>query len=270
MKLSYTDSEIDRWRKKSQRRLLRWGPQSTAHVVEFMDDVGFCFASKGESTELPSLWFASRGWNGITRGESENALLATERVYYGRVLRRRPTLISPEYLPYFYALQGHHGKRDDFVREYTLGRLSMDGKIVMNQLVRASSRSSRELREEWPGSPLTDIRRLERAMMELELKLFITRVHSHESRHSSWSTVHESFPAAVRKARRITAESARAEILKRFFRNQLVVTVGDIHHVLGWKKPAIYQALGALVQSGHISPHAKVNGMNTNYYCLVH
>ena len=49
---------------------------------------------------------------------------AARRVYYGKVLKRRPLLVALDVFPAFYALARGRQRARDYVREYEAGRLS--------------------------------------------------------------------------------------------------------------------------------------------------
>jgi hypothetical protein len=284
MKLSYTTEEIERWRNKVHRRLPRLLVRTKEQALDFLNDIGYCFEFKSNTSELPSLWYAAHGIQGSSKDgrrfldspksfirETERALLTEKKIYFGRVLRRRPTLISLGYLPYFFALHGREGKKDDYLTEFMQGRLSADGKTIMGLLVHSSPRVTKDLKKALGNHHEADGRRFERAILELQSRLFVTRAGESQQRLvSSWATVYDSFPASVKKAQGISSDGARKKILGKFFENQLVSSVEDIWRVFGWNKQSIYQALGWLVQSGTITGNVEVDGKDSKYYCLVH
>jgi hypothetical protein len=283
MKLSYTTEDIERWRNRIHGR----GPHSTLHtkqrVLQFVNGVGYCLAFRSRTSELPSLWDAAyekrraaqrkerlRAPELLAR-EIKSALLSERKFYFGRVLQRRPTLISLNYLPYFYALQGREGNEDDYLQEFMQGRLSSDAKMIMDLLVQSSPRRTAELKEALGNHREVDNKRFERAIIELQSKLLVTEAGERYSRSaSSWASVYHRFPSSVKKARKIQPGIAREKILGKFFENQLISSVEDVQRVFAWNKQSIFQAFGGLVQSGLITSNVKVDGKDSKYYCLVH
>ena len=284
MKLSYTTEDIEKWRRRIHGRQPRLRLHSKEQVLQFVNEVGYCFAFKSHTSELPSLWDAAlknrhngqkgEGYRAASESlirEIKSDLLSERKIYFGRVLQRRPTLISLDYLPCFYALQGGEGNEDDYIKEFMQGKLSSDAKTIMDLLVHSSPRITAELKQALGNHREVDNKRFERAILELQSKLFVTQAGERYSRTAlSWASVYGTFPASVRKARRVSPDRAREKILGKFFENQLIASVEDIHRVFAWNKQSIYQALGGLVQSGVITSNVKVDGKDSKYYCLVH
>jgi len=87
----------------------------------FVDEVGFCFLFGERGIEIPTLWGAicgadrpvprhhddadlGRAWNW------KDSLPARGEVFYGKLLRAKPTLVSLALLPTFYALSPNYGR----------------------------------------------------------------------------------------------------------------------------------------------------------------
>src|SRR5256886_13522373 len=52
--------------------------------------------------------------------------LATEKkLFYGKVIRRKPTYVSLRFVPHFFTLTGNVGDADDYLQAYREGRLSL-------------------------------------------------------------------------------------------------------------------------------------------------
>jgi DNA-binding PadR family transcriptional regulator len=63
-------------------------------------------------------------------------------------------------------------------------------------------------------------------------------------------------------------ETARARILTRYFRNQLVSSVPTITRLFRWERQSIFHTLGRLVREGIIATGIRVEGKDHRYYCL--
>jgi hypothetical protein len=66
----------------------------------------------------------------------------------------------------------------------------------------------------------------------------------------------------------VTPETARATILTRYFRNQLVSSVPAIARLFRWDRQSIFHTLGRLVREGIITTGIRVEGKDHRYYCL--
>ena len=73
----------------------------------------------------------------------KEALPAAKKVFYGRVLRRKPTFISLEYVPHFFALTGNVGDPDDYQRLYDAGRLSYSARRIYELVAREGPLTTR-------------------------------------------------------------------------------------------------------------------------------
>ena len=283
MKLSYTTEEVERWRDKVHRRLPRLAITSKKNAVRFIDTVGFCFAFKAENSELPCLWHAACGARDPSMPkhthrdpflgfvwEMKRVLPVEGKVFYGRVFKRRPTMISMDYFPYFYALSLRTGLREDYLNEYRRGRLSGTGKAIMEALAESSPQITRGLKLAVGSNSRGSQREFEKAMVELQMKFYIVKVAEYYDPFTfEWNTVDKAFSRLVKKAQKIHADVARKVILKKYFENQLVSSVQSIHSLFGWKKQVIYETLGQLVRDGVITGSIRVDGKDSRYYCLI-
>jgi hypothetical protein len=66
--------------------------------------------------------------------------------YYGKLLRKKATLVSLELLPFFYALSENYGDPDDYLQQYREGRLSHEAKQIYEALLEHGPQHVIELR----------------------------------------------------------------------------------------------------------------------------
>jgi hypothetical protein len=249
----------------------------------FINSVGFCFAFKAEHSELPCLWHAACGrrdpelpkhthsdpslsfvW------EMKDRLPADGKIYYGKLLKARPTMVSLEYLPYFYVLAERTGGRDEYLQEHGRGRLSHTACKIMEALLDSWPQTTKGLKLATAMHGKSDRASFDRAVAELQTKMFIVKVaEEYEPFTFVWAPFVRAFPAEVRKARKIGAEEARARLLERYFANQLIGTVTNIQRLFRWSKQEIYHALGLLMHRGVIRTDFLVEGKDHRYYGYV-
>ena len=98
-------------------------------LVRMVDDLGFCFAFTGESAyPVPAAFdhldtrSDGRKWEWMWGWKDE--LAANKRLYYGKLLVKKPTFVSMKMLPIFYATFGRAGDADDHLEDVRAGRLS--------------------------------------------------------------------------------------------------------------------------------------------------
>ncbi len=283
MKRNYTLEEIERWRDRVHRRLPRLAVRSKEQALKFINSVGFCFAFKAEHSELPCLWHAACGvrepvlprhthhdpylsfvW------EMKDTLPAEKSIYYGKLLKGRPTMLSLKYLPYFYVLAERTGARDEYIQEFRRQKLSQDAKEIMEALLDSWPQVTKGLKLATGMHAKGDRAAFDKAIAELQTKMFVVKVaEQYEPFTFVWAPLARVFPAEVRKARRISLEEARAKVLEQYFANQLVGTVSSIQRLFRWSKKEIFQSLGTLLNAGAIRTDVQVEGKDHRYYILV-
>jgi hypothetical protein len=282
-KRCYTFEQVERWRDRVHRRTPGRAVATKVKALQFIDEVGFCFAFKSENSELPCLWHAACGARSprVPRHTHHDPyisfvwemkdLLPTERkVYYGKLLLRRPMFVSLEYLPDFCALANRGSARDEYMQEFLRGNLSTLAKSIMDALLDSSPQDTRSLKLATSHFMRTDKLLFEKAITELQTKLFLVKSSEvHEPFSFMWAPIGEMFQKQLRKASKIPPEKARARILDRYFRNQLIASATDIQRLFRWDRQHVYQALGCLAKAGVITTDVVVEGEPQKYYCLV-
>jgi hypothetical protein len=100
-------------------------------LVRMVDDLGFCFAFTGEAAyPIPAAFdhldtrSDGRKWEWMWGWKDE--LAEKKRLYYGKLLVKKPTFVSMKMLPTFYATFGRAGDPDDHLEDVRAGRLSGD------------------------------------------------------------------------------------------------------------------------------------------------
>ena len=283
MKFSYTTEEVEAWRDKVHRRTSRLAIRTKAQALRFIEDVGFCIAFKAENSESACLWHAAVGRRSPDMPrhthhdpyigfvwEMKRILPAEKRIYYGRLLRNRPTMVSLEYFPYFYALSRRSGAADEPLREFLKGNLSPAAKSIMDALADSSPQVTKGLKLASGFHSKGDRKVFDSAIIELQKKMYIVKVAEHHDPFTfEWETILKRFSKETRRSRRISEEEARQKILQKYFENQLVGTVASIKRMFGWEKQEIFRTLGHLKSTGVITPDVLVDGRDGKFYGLV-
>jgi hypothetical protein len=282
MSISITQAEVERWRDHVHRRTPGRSIRSKRGALSFVNEVGFCFAFTSENAELPCLWHAACGERSPVMPvhthhdpaisfvwEMKNVLPAEGKIYYGKLLRKRPVMVSLEYLPYFYALAHRTGAKGEAAREQAKGHLSGIATGIMEALEDSSPQTTKGLKlatgQNGKGSRVA----FDRAIAELQEKMFLVKVAELDDPFTFvWAPMRDVHKVAIRKARRISPETARARILEKFFQNQCIATVPDIARIFRWERQVIFHTLGRLVRDGVIVAGARLDGRDTKYYCL--
>jgi len=220
-------------------------------ALRFINRLGFCYAFTSGPGGLPGLFDVlatrsiDRRWTWAWQWKDE---LATEkRLFYGKVLRRKPTYISLRYLPHFYALTGNVGEPDDYLQAYREGHLSLLAREIYEYVRDHGACSTWVLRKAFVrrggrGAPF------HRALADLQARLLISKVA--ESEHGGysfiWDTFERWFPQAVRSAASVTSLRAASVILDRYLKTTGAAPVHRILSLFDWPPPLLADAARAL------------------------
>lgn len=288
MKLSYSSEDVERWRDKTHCRTQKSTVSNEREALAFINRVGFCLATKSDGLEVPNLWDAvtsgqarppHTNGNGVSKRsyylsyawEIQSILPNHNSIYYGKIFKRRPSLISLEFFPYFYALSERTGTKDEYKTEYAQGKLSAQAKGIMDVLMKHSPMGSKELRDTVTAKGKKSSQGFDKALDELQRKMFLSRVVGNGNQFGAeWAPVVKCFPAEVRKAKAVSVEFARYKLLEKYFHNQLTSSIDSIHKVFSWSKQTIYHTIGQLMHAGIITTTISNDGKKDKCYCLIH
>jgi len=170
-------------------------------------------------------------------------------------------------LPFFLALAHRMGTREEHLTEFARGRLSSEAKQIMDALGESSPQETKGLRLCVMGRSRSFAAKFEKAMHELQTKMFIVNVaDEYDPTAFQWAPLYKKFPKELRRARKTSLDEAREQVLGKYFECQYVSSVRDVQRTLGWKKQVIFRTLGSLMQKGMIAPKVRVDGNNGKFY----
>ena len=248
---------------------------SPAQALTFIKKRGFVYFWPIKGIDLPSLWTAVAGNRPvadahddpghITWGWKDNAL--DKKIwYYGKILRKKATMISLEIAPYFYALSENYGSPDeDYLLAYEEGRLTQSAKQVYETLLNEGSLNTLDLRKAAKLSNAKDSE-FNKALEVLQADFKILPVGVAQAGAWKYSHIYEivprHFPSLPEQARKIGENVARAKLLELYFESVGAATEPDAAKLFGWKKELLARAIAGLVQKKIIveSEHPKQKG----------
>ena len=130
------DGSLERHREKLARA---HRVRNATQLVAMVDALGFCFAFTGESSyPVPAAFDHlsttddGKKWEWMWPWKDE--LPEAKKLYYGRLLVKKPTFVSMKTLPAFYATFGRAGETDDHLDDVRAGRLSDLARRVVEYL----------------------------------------------------------------------------------------------------------------------------------------
>lgn len=244
--------------------------QTVDRARAFVDDLGFCFLWPIKDIEMPSLFHAIAGrvrpvpmkhndpdlskcWGWKDRA------LGVGWWYYGKLLRRRATLISLDLLPYFYACSENYGGLDDYIEEYRAGTMSAEARAVYEALLDHGPLDTVRLRREVHMAAENAKSRFERALVDLQVGLKVLPVGVAEAGAWRYAFVYDivqrQYPDLPAEARQIRRGEARRTLVSRYLHNVVVADrkmIARVFHVLRWTAAELDRTLGLLLETGAI------------------
>jgi hypothetical protein len=261
---------IRRVREHNYRRT----PERRLRTVEdaraFVDEVGFCHFWPIKGVETPNLFHAIAGRVRPVPMEHDDPdigkcwgwkdqSLDKKWWYYGKLLRRRATLVSLEMLPYFYALSENYGSLDDYLQEYEDGRMTAEAKAVYEAILENGPLDTVRLRREARMSAESAKSRFERALVELQVGLKVLPIGVAEAGAWRYAFVYEivqqHFPDLPAQARPIGRAEARRALVLRYLDDVVAVDrkmVAKVFHVLRWTPTELNRTIAVLLEEGAI------------------
>jgi len=261
--------------------------QTVQAARAFVEEVGFCHFWPIKGAELPNLFHAIAGrirpvpmqhddpdiskcW-----GWKDDAL-GKRWWHYGKLLRKRATMISLDLLPTFYACSDNLGDLDDYLEEYRAGMMTAEAKWVYEALLERGPLDTIQLRREARMSTEGAKSRFERALVELQvgLKVLPTGV----ARTGAWryafiyDILQRHFPELPEQARPIRRSEARRVLVLRYLDNVVATEqkmIGRVFHVLRWTSPEIERTIATLLEEG-AALEAHVTGMKNPQLVSTH
>jgi hypothetical protein len=250
--------------------------------VAFVNEVGFCLLFGDQSIEIPTLWLAVCGARRSVPVHHDDAdlgrtwdwkdtLPARGLFHYGKLVRKRATLVSLDMLPTFYALSPNYGDPNDYLERYAEGKLSRDAKQVYEALLHEGPMSTTLLRQAagLPGGG-ENARRFEHAITELQLEMRIVKSGISESGRWGYAYVYDLFwryyPDLAQRAQAISTEQATETLLLRYVRNVVAIPEAGARRVFGWESWAWERLLVRLAERGALERHVAIVGMGED--CL--
>lgn len=241
-------------------------PLSTpAQALRFVERRGFIYFWPIKGIDLPSLWTAVAGDRPVadehddpghvTWGWKDNAL-GRKIWYYGKILRRKATLISLAVVPYFYALSENYGSpEEDYLIAYREGRLTQAAKQIYEALLENGALHTIDLRR---AARLANAKESEfnKGLEQLQADFKILPVGVADAGAWRYSHIYEivprHFPDLPERARTISESQARTKLLELYFASIGAAQLRDVVKLFGWRKEVAERAVNRLVEQNSL------------------
>jgi hypothetical protein len=276
---SLTLNQIKNLRERRYRRRPELALQTVDDAIAFLDDVGFCFLFPIKGVEMPSLWDAVCGRVKPVPNEHhdphiqktwgwKDTSLDKRWWYYGKLLRKKATLVSLELLPFFYVFSENYGDpASDYLQQYRDGRLSHEAKLIYEALLEHGPQHVIELRRLARLTGQSRTAAFQRALTELQADLKILPIGVARAGAWRYAFIYEIasrwYPDLPEQARPISGKQARRVLVLRYLDNVVAADrnmIRRVFHILNWTSADLDRTIGTLLQEG-VAQEVQVKGL---------
>lgn len=270
---------VDSYRSITFRTCPSMQLQNIEQAIEFVNTRGFIFFWPITDIPFPSLWAAKAGNRPIADNHDDpdhitwqwkDDLLGKQKWYYGKILRKKATIICLNVAPYFYALPENFGSpEEDYLTLYEQGRLSQEAKMIYKVLLEKGALDTIALRKEAHLSAPENESRFNKALTDLQSDFKIAPVGV--SQAGSWKYSHiyditpRAYPDLLNDSRFIDEETARKTLIKIYFTTMGVAKINQIQKLFQWHHTEINRSVQFLIQDGFLVPEISINNDGTNW-----
>ena len=235
--------------------------RNATQLVAMVDAVGFCFAFTGEAAYPVPACFDhlstsedGKKWEWMWPWKDE--LAEAKKLYYGKLLVKKPTFVSMKMLPTFYATFGRAGETDDHLDDVRAGKLSELARRVVEYLQHRGETQKKRMRADLGIESKEGRGDLERAIEELQRLMYIARVKAVGERSDDYNYTYDLFvrryPETVKAAERLTSSDATALLLRRLLELAGGVTPRQVQRLFDWEKDRTAKAIEHLRTRAHV------------------
>ena len=224
-------------------------------LVAMVDAMGFCFAFTGESSyPVPAAFdhletrSEHKKWDWMWPWKDE--LPEAKKLYYGKLLVKKPTFVSMKMLPVFYATFGRAGETDDHIDDVRAGRLSDLARRVVEYLAHRGETQKKRMRVDLGIESKEGRAELEKAIEDLQRLMYVARVKAVGERSDDYNYTYDLFvrryPETVKAAEKHTSSDASAAVLVRLLELAGGVTPKQVGRLFDWDEERAARAIDAV------------------------
>ncbi|MDO8506858.1 MAG: crosslink repair DNA glycosylase YcaQ family protein [Candidatus Limnocylindria bacterium] len=235
--------------------------RNAAQLVEMVDALGFCFAFTGQSAYPVPACFDhlstnddGKKWEWMWPWKDE--LAEAKKLYYGKLLVKKPTFVSMKMLPVFYATFGRAGEADDHLEDVRAGRLTDLARRIVEYLAHRGETQKKRMRADLGIESKEGRGDLERAIEELQRLMYVARVKAVGERSDDYNYTYDLFvrryPETVKAAERLSSADATPMLLQRLLELAGGVTEKQVSRLFDWESDRTARAVDALESTGGV------------------
>ena len=259
----------------AQQRKLR----SKQEAVKFVQESGFVFFWPIKDVLMPNLWSAVAGDRPVADAHDDpghvtwrwkDEMLGTRQWYYAKILRGKATMISLNFVPFFYALSENYGEPEqDYLQLYQDGLMTREAKVIYETLLERGPLDTVMLRRVAQMTSRKSDSPFNRALTYLQRDFKILPVGVSDSGGWRYSFVydaaHRHYPELPQQARPIGRSDARERLVTCYLASVGAATSGDVRKVFQWHPRDIRRTLEQLVERGALQYVEDLPGEKAHY-----
>jgi len=239
---------------------------SIADAIEFVKERGYVFFWPIKGIELPSLWTAVAGNRPVANNHDDpghvtwswkDGSLGKKFWYYGKILRKKATLIDISIAPYFYALSNNYGDPVEDIRmQYYEGYLTRDAKLIFEAILDKGPMDTVAIRRYTNLTSKESNSHFDRAiaLLQSDFKILPVGISDSGGWHYAfiYDLVHRYYPEIPESARQIKEMKARSTLLELYFRAVGAAQLRDVSRLFQWGKKDSLETIERLMENGTI------------------
>lgn len=256
--------KIDAYRKKSfcLDRSLQLKNQEDA--IEFINRRKFALFHPASDVIIPSLWTATAGDRPVPNEHDDpghitwhwkDNLLDKSVWYYGRLIRKRMTLVSFDFVPNFYALSSNFGDyENDYLVQYKAGTLIHEAKLIYETLLEHGPLNTLELRKRAGLGGTNNQYRFTKGVNKLQTEMKILPTGIAEVGRWNYSFIYDivprRYPEIETAARVISTKQAEINLVLAYLQSVGGATEGEIQKIFSWTARRVKKVIKNLTSDG--------------------
>ena len=269
-------AELEAWRDWAFRRIPTRCVRDERSALAFVNDVGFCFTLSDFGLPVASLYTAVCGrrhprWPKRTHHDPEiglawnlkDTLPAQRVVYYGKLVKGKPTLVALDLLPAFCAVIRDGKGSGDYVLDYRQGRMSRPAVAILDALQDRGPLVTPEIRRavNLRGAEATG--EFDRAMAELQRGLWIAKVEEiyDPDFYYRWDLLDNWLPDQIRQGLDLSRPDAIVRLLSAYLASAAASQPRFLAGLFGLGLAEVEAALHTLTGSGRTEMGRKIRGL---------
>ncbi len=251
-------------------------------AISYVNERGFIYFWPIKDITLPALWTAVAGERPVADEHDDpghvtwgwkDELLPARQWYYGKVLRKKATIISLDVAPSFYALSENFGEPEqDYLDQYKAGQLTHDAKTVYEVLLQDGPLDTPEIRRRARMTARTSDSPFNRAIEFLQADFKILPVGVAEVGRwkyaFNYECVHRWYPDLLERARAIRQSDARIKLVEFYLMSVGAAQAKQANLLFGWSKADARAAIEAIVGTGFARQNVQVEGHGDDWLAM--